>query len=672
MLIGVDIGGTFTDIVVADGDQILLVDKVLSTPPDFEVGMLQGFDSNQLNMAECRLLSHASTVATNAVLERRGNDTCLLITEGFRDVPIIQRQHKRDPYTFSYRRPESLVPRARILEVHERVAADGSIVCPLQLGDLFDRVKRVVDEGVSSIAICLLHSYKNPQHEHELARMIRERFPSVWVTESSEISPQFREYERASTAIIAAYVRPGIERYVRKLLQGLDARSFGGRLVLIQGNGGWVPGEEIGQYAPRMILSGPAAGVIGATAMSAPAGYRNLITFDMGGTSTDVSLVNNGEAAFSTELEVGNLPLQFPVVDIVSVGAGGGSIAHSVGGKVLNVGPQSAGANPGPASHGHGGSNFTVSDANLLLGYLRPEGLAGGKVRLHIEKARQAARPLAEALGMSEQELAAGVRQVVNFNMAQAIRLVTVERGYDPREYTLVAGGGGGPLHAAEVAEAIGIETVLVPAHPGLMSAVGLLYAPVKVDHVRTRVARLSGITADAIRTLFLEMADEATKEIAHFRVPMDRIETEYLLDLRYPGQAYELMVPIPDLHDETLSTSNLREAFRRAHTRRYGHFPELPDVEIVNFRVIVSEPIRTLKLTRSDGQARGMPRPIVRQMLLDIHVDDVCFFRRVELPQGGVVAGPAMIEELSTTTAVPRGWNAQVDEYENLVLRRR
>jgi N-methylhydantoinase A len=670
--IGIEIGGTFTDWVVTEGDRVVRTGKVFSTPAQPEVGVMHALAEAGVPLETLTTLVHGSTIATNVVVERKGATTALVTTAGFRDVLAIQRQAKQRLFDLFYKHPGPLVPRHRVLEVAERVAPDGSVRQPLVLDGLLDRLGHLVrEDGVESVAVCLLHAYVNPEHELAVERAIAARLPNLHISLSSEVLPRFREYERASTVVMSAYTKPVVDRYLGGLERRLDEAGFRGRLNVIQANGGSVPAPAIRRHAVKMILSGPAAGVVGATAIAVDAGFQDIITFDMGGTSTDVCLVNDGQPKVTSEYKIGGLPLALPMIDIVTVGAGGGSIAGVDRGGIMRVGPASAGADPGPACYGRGGQHFTVTDANVVLGFVRPHTFYGGRLRLDLDAARAALDRLAQQLRMAPMEAAEGVRRLVSFTMAQAMRLVSIERGHDPRDYTVVAYGGGGPLHAVQLADELGCEQVLVPHHPGIISAFGLLLADTQQDFLVTRIMPASQATRPALLEAFAALEAKARAEFESYGVPWSAVEQSYALDIRYVGQAYELTMPVDDFVTGRAPIEDLVPRFHEFHRGRYGHASSREGVEIVNVRLVA--------VHRSTVQ-RVAPAPAVRAdravaeeapIILGGRPRPCLFYRRDTLPPDATIVGPAVVEEGTATTFVPEGWTAMVDAHHNLLIRR-
>ncbi len=670
--VGVEVGGTFTDWVLTEGSRIVRVGKVLSTPAHPDVGVMNALEEAGVGLDQLSALVHGSTIATNVVIERKGAVTALVTTSGFRDVLAIQRQAKQRLFDLFYKHPEPLVPRHRVLEVTEKVAPDGSIRQPLALDGLLETLDRLIrEDGVQSVAVCLLHAYANPTHEEAVERALAERFPGLHVSLSSDVLPRFREYERTSTVVMSAYTKPVVDRYLGRLEQRLADGGFTGHLNIIQANGGSVPAPAIRRHAVKMILSGPAAGVVGATAIAADAGFGDIITFDMGGTSTDVCLVNGGEPKITTDYKIAGLPLALPMIDIATVGAGGGSIAAADRGGIMKVGPESAGADPGPACYGKGGTHFTVTDANVVLGLIRPHTFFGGRLHLELDAAQAAVRRLATSLGMNPPEAAEGVRRLVNFTMAQAMRLVSIERGHDPRDYTIVAYGGGGPLHAAQLAEELGCAQVLVPYNPGIISAFGLLIADIQQDFLLTRISPADGATQPLLAEHFGELEGRARREFDSYGVPWSAVERRYFLDMRYIGQAYELTMPVDEFASGQTSTAQLTSQFHEFHRQRYGHASSREGVEIVNFRLTA---LHRSTVQRASGVIEAPRRDVAVEsapVRLDGTTSPCGFYHRDTLPEGFRIQGPAVVEEATATTFVPKGWTGTVIANRNLILRR-
>jgi N-methylhydantoinase A len=651
--LGIETGGTFTDWVLSRGDHIEATGKVMSTPGEPERAVLAAVAECGAAPSEIAALIHGSTVVTNAVLEHKGARTCLVTTRGFRDVLLIQRQAKTRLFDLFYRQPEPLVSRDHIIEADERIGPQGDVRRPLNDFAFVDEVGRLVrEEQIQSVAISFLHAYANPAHEIAAEEALAAALPGIAVTRSSDVLPQFREYERTSTCVLSAYAKPVVDRYLSRLEDRLRERGFGGPVTIVQANGGTIPARAIRRHAAKMILSGPAAGVVGGTTAALEAGYPNVITFDMGGTSTDVCLVTDGRPGVTREYKIAGLPLNVPMIDIATVGAGGGSIAGVDRGGILKVGPESAGADPGPASYGKGGTAFTVTDANVLAGRIRPEAFFGGRLRLDAAAAEAALGALADRVGLPQRETLDGVLRLVNVTMAQAVRLVSIERGHDPRDYTIVAYGGSGPLHAAAVAADLGISRVLVPVNPGLVSAYGLLLADTRQDFAITRVMPAGRVTDGDAVALFAQLEADARREFEAYATPWREVTCRREMDLRYAGQAYEISVSC-----DGMPVAAVVDAFHDAHRVRYGHAVRDEHVEVVGFRLIAVAP-SPLRTIRPAPGRRGAAAPRAAG-----------YHPRHELDAGDRLAGPCVVEEPTATTYVPEGWTARVDRLGNLIL---
>jgi N-methylhydantoinase A len=593
-------------------------------------------------------LHYGSTVATNALLERRGARVVLLTTAGFEDVLEIGRQTRPRLYALEPVRPLPLVPRSRRIGVAERVLADGRIETPLVGRALAAAIRRAVEARPDAVAVCLLHSYATPAHERRIGRALARR--GFHVTLSHRVLREYREYERVSTTVVNAYVGPVMARHLRTLVGGVP-----GPVAVMQSSGGLVGAATASREPVRTILSGPAGGVVGAAACARRAGLRRVITLDMGGTSADVSLVD-GEPDYRTETTIDGLPVRVPTLDIHTVGAGGGSLARLDAGGALRVGPESAGADPGPACYGRG-TRPTVTDANLVLGRLVETEFLGGALVLDRGRATRALVPLARRLRQSVHATAAGVVRVANAAMERAIRVITVERGHDPRDFTLLAFGGAGGLHAAELAASLGIRRVYVPRHPGLLSALGVVAATIVRDYGQTlrRTAPAAGELARAFRPLEARARRDLRRE--GIRSPT----LERVLDVRYAGQGYELAVPF---------TPSWPEAFHRLHARRFGHADRASPLEVVTVRVRArggGTPVP------HDAAARGRRTSALarRRIVFGAAARAAAVWRRDDLRAGARVAGPAVICEYSATTLVPPGWGARVDRRGGLLLER-
>ena len=678
--LGVDVGGTFTDLVLYDVEtNEIEVTKTPSTPANQAEGVTTGIgmlvDRLGVPASEIGFFIHGTTVATNTLLERKGASTALIVTAGFRDVLQIGRQDRPDLYDWRIPRTAPLVPRHLRFEVKERVLYTGEVHTPLDLGDVDAVVERLKETGVEAVAVCLLHSYANPEHEVTVGRALREALPGVVVSLSHEILPEFKEFERMSTTVINSYVSPVIGTYVTNLKRGIVDAGINSDLYIMQSNGGTMRAASAVERPVHTILSGPAAGVIGSVAIAAHAGQQNSISVDMGGTSFDVTLSYQGEVRQTRESEIERLPIKVPMVDIHTLGAGGGSIAWIDPGGALRVGPQSAGADPGPACYGRGGIEATVTDANLVLGRLNPKRFLGGRMELDVGRARTAiAEGVAEPLGLGVEECAEGIVRVVNASMIKGIRVVSVAKGYDPRDFCLVAFGGAGPVHSAELAEEMDIPRVLVPVAPGVTSALGLLMTDLRHDFVRTVLLSGDGLTDEELGARFAEMEDEALERMRQEGVAAGDVTLVRLSDIRYAGQGYELEVPVPSGTLNEAEMEGLSERFHEAHRQMYGYATRDRPLEVVNLRVTALTTLPRPSLVPVELNGRKDPdaaREPDRNVYFRGRSVPTPIYHRILLRPGDVVNGPAIIEQEDSTTVVWEGQTSTVDAYSNLLLER-
>jgi N-methylhydantoinase A len=673
--VGVDIGGTFTDLVLRRPDGSLRVSKVPSTPDDPGLAVVSGLAAllQQAGVApgEVAEIVHGTTVASNTILQKTGAPTGLITTRGFRDVLEIGRVRTPDLYDLTWQKPAPLVPRRLRVEVDERVAADGSVVTPLDEAGVVSAAERLQRAGVEVIAICFINSHANPAHEQAAGRLVRQAAPGIEVSASHAVLPEIKEYERTSTTVVNGYLLPVMRRYLASLAASLGRLGIDAPLLVVASNGGVMGARQASERPAFAVGSGPAAGVTGAARLGAALGEANLIAFDMGGTTAKASLVEGGMPTLTTEYEfregistssrfikAGGYLLKAPAIDVAEVGTGAGSIAWIDDGGLLRVGPHSAGARPGPACYGAGGARATITDANVVLGYLNPEHLAGGELKLRAELAGEAiARDVAAPLGLSLVEAAQGARDVANASMARAIRAVTIERGRDPRDFILVAFGGSGPVHACDVAIALDVRRVLVPVSPGVFTAVGMLATDVQHHFVRAAGGLLEDEAARRRAGSRLEtMVREARDVLAAEGYGPEQVRIETQADLRYAGQASELVIPVPGGGLDRAQAGALREAFTREYTATYGHATDEP-LEIVNVRVVATG-LRQHRLDLRDVTVGGEP-PARRRR--PVH------FRRggpaVDTPVLARAAigtaptpGPLIVEEYDATTVVPAG----------------
>lgn len=646
-IVGVDTGGTFTDLIAFVDGRVRTL-KILSTPANPAAAVLQGlrrlFEGEPLP----RLITYGSTVATNALLERRGARVVLLTTAGFEDVVEIGRQNRPHLYDLEPQPPRPLVSRAARIGVAERIGADGRVITPLTEKELRRALRSVQRLRPQSIALCFLHAYANPEHERRVGRALRGLGAPCSL--SHELVAEYREYERLSTTVINAYVRPLMSRHLGELERGLK----GSRLRVMQSNGGAISAKQAAEEAVRTVLSGPAAGVIGACAVARSLGIEKAITFDMGGTSTDVSLID-GAAAYRTEWDLGGLPIKVPALAIHTVGAGGGSLALVDAGGALKVGPQSAGADPGPACYGKG-TQATVTDANLVLGRLAVNEFLGGQMQLDAGRARRALEALGKHMRVSTERAAEGVVRVANAGMERAIRSISVERGHDPREYSLVAFGGAAGQHACELARALGIHRVIAPAHAGLLSAWGGASADVQLDYVRT--VRLTAPSAARLRNLFRPLDSVARKALHEERIAPTAGQLQRSIDVRYNGQSFEIRLPL---------APNYLAAFHDEHERLYGYADRERPVEVVNLRLQAVGKGPQLRSRRERGRSVSADKR-QRVRWADRWINAL-LLSRSHLRPGASLAGPLIVAELSATTFVAPGWCATLHRSGHLEL---
>ena len=675
MRVGIDIGGTFTDLVAVDDSGQVTVYKLPSTPEDFGQAFLNGLQAilERTNTTASALteLVHGTTVATNAILSESGAKTGLITTRGFRDVLEIGRLRMSRLYDLSWEKPRPLVPRQLRREVTERIAVDGTVQTVLDEGDVADAIAFFKAEGVTSIAVCLLNAYVNAAHEKHIGDMLRSA--GDWtVTLSCDVLPEIREFERTSTTVVNAYILPVVQRYLRALKGSLETMGTKAPLRIMQSGGGVMDAETAAALPVQIVESGPAAGVVATAALGKRMGCEDLIAFDMGGTTAKAALIEGGQIPRAMDYEVGGgislsgrllggggYPIRVPCVDLAEVGAGGGSVLRVDAGGALQVGPDSAGADPGPVCYGRGGLRPTLTDANLVLGYLNPKGLAGGTIALDREAARDClTKTVADSMGLAVEEIALGAHRIASARMVRAVRAVSGERGYDPRAFTLVAFGGSGPLHAVDMAQELGIPQVLVPCAPGLFSAFGLLGAGMQYDRVRTVLKPVDDLVSETVDRLFEDMAVEA-------RAMIPGAELSRSADLRYVGQSYELAVTIPDEVSDL--GAQLRKGFEAAHKRMYGHAAENDPVEAVALRLRAFLPAPELPLQRVDATAEGSGSRSA-YFGSDVGWLDVPVMSRSQLPVE-MSAGPFIVEDYDATTLVPPGVWARLDEWGNVVI---
>ena len=670
-IVGIDVGGTFTDIAVLE-DGRLQVHKLPSTPSDPSVGIMKGVGEACPGLVDPNGESgvdfvHGSTVATNALLEGKGGRTALVTTLGFEDVLEIGRQSRSELYNLNMDRPDALAPWELRFGLPERVDHTGAIIEDLLPEAIQSLVELLKDADVDGIAVSFLFSFLNPAHEEAVMAALEKMPNRPFISISSRILPEFREYERTSTVVVNSYVGQIMRRYLTSL-----ENSLGHGLRIMQSSGGSITARLASDQPVRTILSGPAGGVVGAFYTGVQAGYPDIITLDMGGTSTDVSLCPS-RIKETTGSQVGGYPISVPMIEIHTVGAGGGSIARVDSGGALAVGPQSAGADPGPACYGKG-DQITVTDANLALGRMLPDHFLGGRLILDRQRSEDLIAQLASEISLSAQETALGILRVVNANMERAIRAISLERGYDPRQFTMVPFGGAGPMHCCELAQELGIPRVLVPARPGILSAMGVAIADIVKDYSRTVMLRGDDINRARLDEEFHGMEGLAREELEDEGLPMDRMQPQRFLDVRYVGQSFELTIDYPS-PSRRMDTERMRrsiaDSFYKAHLQRFGYADKSEAVEIVNLRFKLGLELDKPQVIMEQAAAPDSKDALLgeAQVVFSGGPTTTSLYDRDKLGTGNQIAGPAIVLQMDTTIVMPPGWSGSVDGYGNLML---
>jgi len=687
ILLAVDIGGTFTDIVALDlPSGRVSVEKLLTTYPDPSGAVLEGvsdlLERSCLAPESIRYVVHGTTLITNTLIERKGAKTALLATEGFRDAVEIGNEGRYDMYDLALKKPPPLAERRLRFDVPERMLADGAVWRSLDVTRLREICAMLRAEAIEAVAICFLHAYTNPAHELTALEILREELPAVSTSASHQVAPGMREYPRASTTIANAYVQPITERYMERIDCGLKNSGIQAPLNIMLSSGGTTTVAAARAFPVRLVESGPAGGALAGLYWGQRLGQKDVLAFDMGGTTAKAALTRDGELAISHQSEVAHvhrfkrgsgLPLMVPMIEMIEIGAGGGSIAHLNPLGLPAVGPQSAGSAPGPASYGGGGTEPTVTDADLLLGYLNPDYFAGGGIKLDAEAARESFSELAGALDLSLERMAWGVHQLVNENMAAAARVHAAERGLEIRRYCLVATGGAGPVHACGVASGLGISRIIVPPLAGVGSAFGFLTAPIAFDFTRSYVSQLSELNLGELNGILADLEREGRRIVEAAGVPASDINVRLNIDMRYVGQGYEVRVPFPM---ETLTERHIRQmqnAFEEEYRAFYGQLADGVPIEAVNWRVLISGPKPHIEFKPPQVAAMRdeavLPRPV--RFAPDQAPQDTPVYRREQLDEAWSAAGPLIIEEAASTTVVAPGWSAEVAEGGCLLLTR-
>ena len=671
--LGVDVGGTFTDLVLYnDKFKAVEIAKVPSTPHDQSEAILQGIARMKIPTHELHRFVHGTTVATNTALELNGAKVAVLTTEGHEDVLTVGLGNRMNVYNIRAASEPSMLPRGACIGVRERLYANGNVRTPVDLEQVKAIAQRLKTEQVDAVAICFLHSYVNPAHENQCAEILGKALPGVVICTSSSVLPEYREYERFSTTALNAYVAPRMQRYLGELEKKLKNSGVAADPLIMASNGGVLPLDAAEKHPILTMLSGPAGGVIAAARIGKGAGTDNLITFDMGGTSTDVCVVQDGQFEMTTTGKVGSLPVKIRQIDIHTVATGGGSLAEVRHGGFLSVGPRSAGSLPGPVCYGRGGIIPAITDANVVLGRLSANRSLGGDITLDRAAARSAVAALGETMRLDIESMAEGILKIATVQLAAAIKEVSVMKGLDARDFALLPYGGAGPLHAAEVADHLGMDQVLVPPMPGNFSALGLLLADVRRDFVKTQVALLGEMSEADIADTFEQLVRQAVDNLNEAGFAKDHIDVQAHIDMRYAGQSFELSVPV-DL--KTLTTESLNTGFEEVYRSRYANTTSAP-IEIVNYRLAAwgktEKPTLFEKRQAHDSVTSASPDPL--------RFDDVYFegswhstpvYQRDDIQAGVCVSGPALIEEQGTTTVLPPGWSAKAASFNCLMLSR-
>jgi N-methylhydantoinase A len=673
LLIAIDIGGTFTDFVVLEGGTGEITIEKTATTPDIVSGIFDGFKKMKLDLEAVRYLVHGTTVALNTFLQRNGATTGLITTKGFRDVYEIGRHSRTDLYNLFFRKPIPLVPRRRRLEVAERLDYQGNTLQPLPLEELRSACRNLVEEHqVEALAVCFLHSYVNSKHEEQAAQWIRENYPHLPVSVSFELAREWREYERTSTTVINAYVLPVVKNYIEHLSMKLKEHRFSHAFFVNRSSGGVMSAERASQRPVHTIMSGPAGGTMAAAYFGTRHNYGKVIAIDAGGTSFDVSLVIDGKPQITSEAKLDGHPIMVPVINIHSIGAGGGSIAAVDEGGALTVGPRSAGAHPGPVCYGKGGVEPTVTDAHLVCGGLDPDNFLGGEMRLDVPSSRRAVEEkIARKLGLPLLEAAAGIIKVVNSRMAMAIREMTIQKGFDPREFVLVAFGGAGPMHANALGDELEVPKIIIPVASGALSALGILLSDVRFDSIFTKVSPLLQIGASEFQSIFHELEKEATLNLEREGFPASEIRHVRELDMRYVGQEYTVRVVL-DGFDPTA----IKKRFDEAHEATYAHSAPGEAAEVVNYRLSATAGIPKPLLKTIPKGAAEPPREAVRGKR-EVYFGEfkkhwpTVIYNRDGLLAGNRMPGPAVVEEKACTTIILPGYFGVIDDQGNIVIER-
>lgn len=679
--IGVDIGGTFTDVTVLDEKEgNVTIAKVPSRRSDPGGALLDGVKTGLaaagVDPADVSLLVHGTTIVTNAVLENKLPKTALITTKGFRDVLEIGRHFRPDMYDLQQDRAAPVIPRNRRHGLAERTAADGEVLMRPEKSEFSKLLDSIKADSVEAVAVCFLNSYVNPENEAQVLEWLTDEMQDLAVSASHDVCREMREFERISTVSINAAAMPLVAKYLSEIAPNIRNMLPNAKILLMQSNGGSLTVDAAKAFPARILTSGPAGGALAVQRMSKATKHANLLGVDMGGTSTDICLIQNGEVTMTTEAEVANRPIKLPMIDINTIGAGAGSIAWLDEANGLHVGPQSAGSDPGPVAYSKGGTEPTVTDANIVLGRLLPKYFASGRIALDVEASRNAIKEkIGDPLGMTIEEAAQGIIRIANANMERAVRVSSAEKGFDPRMITMVAFGGAGPMHAAALGRAAGMPTVLIPGQPGVFSAVGLVMADIRHDFVQTRILRGAEITPDALKSVYSGLEDLGREALEADAVPETKRSVTRTADLRYLGQAYEINVTLPEGEIDEALIKNIFDKFHAQHNQLYAHCHPKKTIEFVSGRLTATgsmsaPPMRKFK--SSDGKASGAP---ATEGIHPIYFEETCnyvntpVYARENLPPGSELEGPAVVVQLDTTIIIHPGQSATVDDHANLLI---
>jgi N-methylhydantoinase A len=682
MRVATDIGGTFTDLVSLefDGNKVKLrVEKSDTTPHQLEEGILNALNQAEISLKDIDFLAHGTTVVINTLTERKGVKTALITTKGFKDVLEIARSNRPDLFNLNFKKEPAFVPRHLCFEVEERLSYNGEVFQELNLGNLPKIAEVCKKEGVESLAICFLHSYRNPNHEKKVAKEIRKLLPDVSVICSHSVNREWREYERTSTTVLSAYILPITQKYLDNLSTQLKSKGLVNSFFVMQSNGGINTVNSVKENPITLVESGPASGIIGGAKLGKEIGKKNLIILDIGGTTAKCSLIENGEVNITTTYKIDQTrtqpgyPIQTPVIDIIEIGNGGGSIAWVDAGGKIHVGPQSAGAFPGPASYGKGGKQVTTTDANLFCGRIHPDYFLGGKMKPDMDSLENAFQNLSGELNMSSSEIANGILRVANANMVNALKLISVNRGYDPRDFSLMVIGGGGAMHAAFLADELQIPEIIVPINAGVFSAFGMLMTDLRKDLLRTNVLQLKMDNLSYFESIYKEMEDEAMESYISDGFDKSEVSFEYFADMRYRGQEHYVKIDLKEKPSSKENLADLATQFHESHHKKYT-FKLDTMIEWVNFHIVAKVYVDKPIFPKVEKHNYDISEAIHDKAMVDFGEfgkEEATIYNRDKFGKGMELNGPAIVSESSTTTVIPPNFNMKIDDWGNLIIRK-